>query len=327
MRSFAFLYLAVAASIALAIPAPLPAPDEDFGDIIASLSDDPSADLGPQPGPEPAPPPPTQAELEDDTKSQIVPQKHKRDLEKRYTSLGEPSGWFYVYQNLTAATEHPSYITYKSLPATTPDFAQACADFCTSPTVTGCTFFNVYTEKYGPNPEDQKIKCSLYALPSTADQATNDGQWRNNYRVTISGSYGYSRILHPDVPGYTAESVDGAIIGKRANPTDPDPYMGFASIPAADPSLCAAACEEKTAYNSRHPSGGTYRACNFFNFYFLVKNGVPYKTICSFYLIPFDSSYATNHGYTAFPDIYTIEQSWIFTRVPQQGTGGIVTVP
>jgi len=62
------------------------------------------------------------------------PAKLKRslDLKKRYASLPLPSGWFYAFKNLNAATEHSSYQTYKSLPASTPNLAQACADFCDS---------------------------------------------------------------------------------------------------------------------------------------------------------------------------------------------------
>lgn len=324
MRNFAILYLAVSACVALAIPAPLPVP-QDFEEIINAVSNTDSGPLGPAPGDSPPEIEPTTSELVAATVEQIedTPSTTKRDLQKRFTPLGLPSGWFYVYKDLNAATEHSSYKTYKSLPASTPDYAQACADFCDSKI--GCTFFNVYTEKFGPNPEDEKVKCSLYALPSGPEQATNDGQWRDGYRVTISHSYAYSKVLNPALVGWMMQPLNGAIIGKRANPTDPDPYMGFASIEATDPFLCVAACDEKTAYNSRHPTGGTFRACNFVNFYILIKNGVPFRTVCSFYIIPFDSSFATNHGYTSGSDVYTIGSSWGITKGVLQGVAGIVT--
>lgn len=92
------------------------------------------------------------------------------------------------------------------------------------------TFANLYTEKFGPNPEDELIKCSIYSLPSGPAQATNTGQYRNNYHVTIRESYGFSKELTPVLPGWTEEKLDGAINGKRADPSDPDPYMGFATI-------------------------------------------------------------------------------------------------
>ncbi|RPB22093.1 hypothetical protein L211DRAFT_885774 [Terfezia boudieri ATCC MYA-4762] len=330
MRTFALLYLAIAASVALAVPTS--SADSDSPDNIEAIVSNLPPDEGPlcpAPGIEPPPTVPSNSEIITDAVDQTIsntPSKLKRDNEhkKRYTTLPLPVGWFYAFKNLNGATETSSYMTYKILPASTPNLAQAGADFCQS--VVGCTFFNIYTEKFGPNPADKVIKCSLYSLPSSADQATNVGQWRDGYLVTISGSWGFSRILHPTVPGYTAEKLDGAINGKRANPTDPDPYMGYASISATDPSLCASACEDKTAFDSQHPTGGTYKACNFFNFYILIRNGVPYKTICSFYIIPFDNSFAVNYGYSTSTDTYTIGDSWGFTRVPQQGTGGIVTV-
>jgi len=69
-----------------------------------------------------------------DAVDQIEAAKRKRDLEleKRYTLLNLPAGWFYAYKNLNAATEHSSYKTYKSLDPSTPDLAQACANFCDS---------------------------------------------------------------------------------------------------------------------------------------------------------------------------------------------------
>ncbi|KAF8437733.1 hypothetical protein BGX38DRAFT_926846 [Terfezia claveryi] len=329
MRTFALFYLAIVASVTLAVPAPSADSDcLDKLDIVVNNLPPDDGPLGPAVGTEPGPTVPDNSQIINKAVEEISnsPSKLKRDneLKKRYTTLPLPPGWFYEFKNLNAATESSSYMTYKSLPASTPDLAQAGANFCQS--VAGCTFFNIYTEKFGPNPADQVIKCSLYSLSSTAAQATNDGQWRDGYRVTISGSWGFSKTLNPTVPGYTAEPLDGAINGKRANPTDPDPYMGYASISATDPSLCASACEDKTAYDSRHPTDGTYRACNFFNFYILIKDGVPYKTICSFYIIPFDNSFAVNYGYSTSTTTYTIGDSWGYTRVPQQGTGGIVAV-
>ncbi|KAF8421836.1 hypothetical protein EV426DRAFT_671816 [Tirmania nivea] len=327
MRTFALLYLAIATSVALAFPAPAPLPaDHNLGEVVNSLPKDSNAQLGPGPGTSTPYAEPSKDEIISNAVEQIDATKRKRDLEleKRYTTLSLPSGWFYVFKNLNGATEHSSYKTYTALPENTPDLAKACADFCESKV--GCTFFNVFTEKFGPNPEDQVIKCSIYALPSTAAQATNVGQWRDGYHVTISGSWGYSKDLNPTVSGYTSEPLDGAINGKPVNPTDPDPYMGYAAIEATDPDLCAAACEEKTTFNSQHPSDGSYKACNFFNFYILIKNDVPFKTICSFYIIPFDNSFAVNYGYSSGAETYTIGDSWGFTRDTQQGTGGIVTV-
>lgn len=316
MRNFALLYLAVSACVALAIPAPLPVPQDDLTDLQDAAS---VPDVGPV-GSAVGDYPPEKVPSNDEVIAEAVKESQvKRDLQKRALA-----GWQLIYADLNAATEHSSYKTYKTLPATTPDFAQACANFCDS--LTGCSFFNYYKETFGPGPDDSKVKCATFSLPSGPAQATNDGQWRNGFRVTISHSYAYSKIVTPSVVGWTVEPLEGAIIGKRANPTDPDPYMGLATIEAADPSLCVAVCEEKTAYNSRHPSSnGSYRSCNFFNYYYLKKNGVAYKTVCSFYLISFGPEFATNHGYTSAGDVFTIDNSYGFTRNALQGVGGIVT--
>ncbi|KAK6503551.1 hypothetical protein TWF481_008565 [Arthrobotrys musiformis] len=231
-----------------------------------------------------------------------------------------PSGYYLVFSGLNGATQAPSYLTFKSIPVYDPNL---CAAKCNS--ISGCRFFNLYIEI---NVHGQIIKCSFYSIRSTASSATNVGQWRDSFRVTIKNSNGYAKYQpYPPVDGFTVETLGGAINGKRLAPGDPDPYMGYTSIEASDPSTCAIACEQKTAYNSRHPSiQGTYRACNFFNFYHLYKNGEGYRTICSFYLIQFNSSYATNHGYSSNGDTYTIAESYGYTRVVQQGDGGIVAV-
>ncbi|KAK6361157.1 hypothetical protein TWF730_004901 [Orbilia blumenaviensis] len=207
------------------------------------------------------------------------------------------NGYYLVFSGLNGATQASSYLTFRSIPVYD---TSLCAAKCN--TMSGC-------------------------IRSTSSSATNTGQWRNGFHVTINNSNGYAKYepYHP-VDGFTVETLAGAINGKRLTPVGPDPYMGYTSIEASDPSICAIACEKKTAYNSRHISSqGSYRSCNFFNFYHLYKNGEGYRTICSFYLIPFDSPYATNHGYSSHGDVYTIAESYGYTRITQQGNGGIVT--
>ncbi|EPS43848.1 hypothetical protein H072_2108 [Dactylellina haptotyla CBS 200.50] len=231
-----------------------------------------------------------------------------------------PGGYFLVFSGLSGATQASSYLTFHSIPAYNPDL---CATRCDS--IVGCRFFNLYIER---NASGEVIKCSFYSLKSTTSAATNVGQFRNGFHVTINNSNGYAKYqAFPAVEGFAMERLRGSTNGKRLNLGDPDPYMGYTSIQTSDPSICAIACEQKTAYNSRHLSpSNTYRACNFFNFYSLNKNGEGYMTICSFYLIPFNSSYATNHGYSSGGNIYTIAESYGYTRNLQQGDGGIVTV-
>ncbi|KAF3941670.1 hypothetical protein ABW19_dt0207082 [Dactylella cylindrospora] len=237
-----------------------------------------------------------------------------------------PSGYYLVFSGLNGATQASSYLTYKTIPQYDPSL---CAAKCNTISYFGgyinSRFFNLYIEH---DPTGTVFKCSFYSLKTTASSATNVGQWRGSFRITIDNSNGYAKYQsYPPVSGFTVETLGGAINGKRLNPGDPDPYMGYTSIQTSDPSICAIACEEKTGYNSRHPSSsGTYRACNFFNFYSLNRNGEGYQIVCSFYLIPFNSSYATNHGYSSSGYTYTIAESYGYTRNVQQGNGGIVTV-
>ena len=81
-----------------------------------------------------------------------------------------------------------------------------------------------------------------------------------------------------------------------------------------------------TAYNSRHPTNNQYRACNFFNFYSIYKNGEGYQTVCSFYLIPFGEADAGNKGYSTGGSRMTIQGSLGYTRVDLIGVRGIVTI-
>lgn len=323
MRTFTLLYLAISASMVLAAPRPVPvAEDSEIIRIVENESSEPESprELGPDAGTPTPPKEPSTSEQVSQALNELNQNytPTKRGLEKRVIVV--PPGYYCKFAGLNGATEHPSYRTYKTLPS---EDAQACTSFCDSKP--GCLFANMYQEH-----TDTGIlyKCSLYNQQSGLESATNIGQWRNNFHVTISDSYGFAKGVNPEVPGFIYQKVGGAINGKKANPTDADPYMGYSSIETSDPVLCAAICEQKTAYNSRHiDSTGTYRACGFYNFYILVKNNVDFKTICSFYIIPFDDSFAVNHGYSSNGDVYTIRESITYTRITQQGSGGIVTVP
>jgi hypothetical protein len=75
-----------------------------------------------------------------------------------------------------------------------------------------------------------------------------------------------------------------------------------------DPAVCAAACEAQTEFDKNHlvDSNGEYKPCNFFTSYILTKNGVPLGTYCALYTQSWDSSYATNTGYTSGSDEYKV---------------------
>lgn len=94
--------------------------------------------------------------------------------------------------------------------------------------------------------------------------------------------------------------------------------MGVQSFPQTqpfDPAVCAAACTEKSAYNTRHAAAGVApRLCNFFDAYILYKNGQNGVFTCTYYTQSYDVSFATNFGqYNKAGDHFTIGHSYLYT--------------
>lgn len=60
-----------------------------------------------------------------------------------------------------------------------------------------------------------------------------------------------------------------------------------------DPKLCAAACTAQSEYNLRHPpKNAPAQTCQFFNTFFVLKNGVPEGQYCSLVSLPSHHRYA-----------------------------------
>jgi hypothetical protein len=239
-------------------------------------------------------------------------------------SATAPSGYFLAagFQNLQASASDSSYLTYISSPLTSYDPAQ-CAAKCTS--ISGCTSFNIYFERDPSIYVDSancptassvtRIKCAFFGAPITTAAATNVGQYTGQFHVVIAGSNTYTTAPQPQ-PGYTGPvSVGNASI---ISPTAANTYMGVQSFPQTqpfDPSVCAAACTAKSAYNTRHAAAGVApRLCEFFDAYILYKNGVNGVFTCTYYTTPYDPSYATNFGqYNSAGDHFTIGSSYLYT--------------
>ncbi|GIZ42907.1 hypothetical protein CKM354_000615500 [Cercospora kikuchii] len=113
------------------------------------------------------------------------------------------------------------------------------------------------------------------------------------------------------IPNYNLTYTNQATINA---PTDCGSYITYKSHPADsyDPSLCAADCDGQRAETPNHYNGLT---CHFFTSYQLLKNGVVQNQICALYSRTWDSSYATNTGYTSGSDTYTIQNaySWSYS--------------
>ncbi|KAL9008752.1 MAG: hypothetical protein Q9173_006155, partial [Seirophora scorigena] len=206
-----------------------------------------------------------------------------------------------------------------------------CASLCDQ--ATGCQAFNMYIERdptLDPNAVDcanpaslTNFKCTLWGATVSAAQATNTGQWRDEFHVVIAGSNAYNKATPP--PGiacYTGPDALGGAINAPMNALGQDTYMGYKYHPFSqsqgyDPSTCAADCNSQTAYNSRHPAAdGSYQSCVFFNAYVLSMNGVPQGLYCSMYTQVWAASYATNYGQYRGTDRYTVSRSFSYSLNP-----------
>ncbi|KAF3934516.1 hypothetical protein ABW19_dt0205937 [Dactylella cylindrospora] len=238
------------------------------------------------------------------------------DIEKRGVAS---DNFVKVFDKWTGSTQTGGYLTFKFLDTYDVDL---CATKCLDNT--GCVFFNIF---YEHNNHGEQIKCALYSIPSTKGDATNyGGQVRDGVTSYKYESAGYKKKnLQEDVPGYTYECFGAASINA---PSGSNTYMGV-TFSTTSASTCAAACEAKTAANAAAAKPGeTYRVCNFFNYYNVYQDNVAYQNACTFYLVPYDASYATNYsGQVRNGHTYGIGESCGYTRNELLGVNGIATKP
>lgn len=94
--------------------------------------------------------------------------------------------------------------------------------------------------------------------------------------------------------------------------------MGVQTFPMTqpyDPSVCATACEQKSAYNLRHTTPQSdARICVFFDAYILYKNGANGVFTCTYYTAIYGPPQATNFGqYDGSGNHFTIGHSYIYS--------------
>ncbi|EMC94434.1 hypothetical protein BAUCODRAFT_58728, partial [Baudoinia panamericana UAMH 10762] len=111
-----------------------------------------------------------------------------------------PALYSRVFVNLNGsvlATASNVYMGYYELKQYDP---ASCTALCDQ--TTGCVGTNLYFERDPcevpgdacPDPDAiTVIKCALWGSPVTAAQATNVGQWQENFHVLIGGSNGYMK--------------------------------------------------------------------------------------------------------------------------------------
>lgn len=114
------------------------------------------------------------------------------------------------------------------------------------------------------------IKCVFYSVPLYSANATNVGQYQDDFHVVIAGSTAFN-LEAPAVSGYA-----GPVPLHNASLDIPPPvgengYMGIQTFPdtAYDPGTCADNCANISDYNHQQ---GSSELCTSFNSYILFEN-------------------------------------------------------
>jgi hypothetical protein len=196
------------------------------------------------------------------------------------------------FNDRDAAIEGTAYLTYTVVSNATYDIDD-CLAFCDS--VEDCVFANLYYEYWNPLldfvfSQQSNLKCILYADIHDASEKTNFGGQQLyptpgplKYIQQSSGWAVKSPVDPPTPPGYEL------VFGPTDVANNAPGYMGFAFLDRYDVDACATLCNERGA----DPVGG---ACQYFNIWRALVDGVPTTYTCSMYYIPADESTAVNYG-------------------------------
>ncbi|KAG6868836.1 hypothetical protein C0993_009373 [Termitomyces sp. T159_Od127] len=191
-----------------------------------------------------------------------------------------------------AAVEGTAYLTYTLVNNATYD-VDACTAFCDR--VPGCVFVNLYYEFNNPLldfvfSERSNLKCAAYGDVHRAAEKTNFGGQQleappaEASYIRESSGWAVDALADAPVPdGY--ELVFGPTDGANIAPG----YMGFAFIDKYDTHACAALCNARDA----DAAGG---ACQYFNIWRALVDGVPTTYTCAFYYLATNASTAVNYG-------------------------------
>lgn len=115
------------------------------------------------------------------------------------TDAPTPDGYSLVFSDKDASLSASNYMGLYTL--TSFDTLE-CASKCDQ--ANGCEAFNVYAERdpsVDPNqdncpnpPSTTNYKCTLWGAPVVVEEATNKGQYRDDFQVVITGSNGKSGL-------------------------------------------------------------------------------------------------------------------------------------
>lgn len=186
----------------------------------------------------------------------------------------------------------------------------ACQQHCDE--AVGCVAFNIYAERdpsqnptsQCPNPSSvTNIVCALWGSSVTESQATNSGQYRDDFHVVITASNAYNKVNPPAIPDWVGPTEFGCAIEAPLSAQGYYTYMGYESFPYDDTvTHCADACTARTG-------------CKFFNSYVLSLNGQPQNLYCSFYNQTWGREYSDNCGYYSGNNVYTVSDSYGYSQL------------
>jgi hypothetical protein len=228
--------------------------------------------------------------------------------------MNAPQGYSTAFAGANGSTQALyGYMGYEQVTTYNTSY---CAAQCNAKA--GCASFNIYFERdpsVDPtddcqNPASVRVaKCAYYSSIIDVSTATNQGQWRENFQVAITGSNGYVKQSAFSASGYkpangTAPTSGTGFVGhiptdKAINaPIDCRGNDSYAGVEWWNDGLfsvqrCADSCSRHSAWVQAQ--GGVM--CNFFTTY-LIRDSVA-NTIqqqCAMYSEEVPMVYAKNGG-------------------------------
>lgn len=120
------------------------------------------------------------------------------------------------------------------------------------------------------SPSVTLIKCVFYSVPLYSGNATNKGQYQDEFHVVIAGSTAFN-IEAPALGGYTDPISLHNTSLDIPPPVGENGYIRVQTFPddAYNPGICADHCDGISTYNSEH---GNSEQCTSFNSYILYAN-------------------------------------------------------
>lgn len=114
------------------------------------------------------------------------------------------------------------------------------------------------------------IKCVFYSVPLYSGNATNVGQYQDDFHVVISGSTAFN-LEAPALSGYAGPVSHHNASLEIPPPVGENGYIRVQTFPDAayNPGICADHCDGVSVYNFEH---GSSEQCTSFNSYILYEN-------------------------------------------------------